>query len=61
MKNLLICFGIIAAILIAVRWSNNNDKKIQMASDQYEKCVRTQYGMSPDAWHQETGVYPECK
>ena len=53
---LILAFGI--GILF---WSANHDQKIQEASEKYEACVKSQYGVSPANWYAENGEYPECK
>lgn len=51
--------GIIAATMW-VRLVNSHDAAIQKSSDQYEKCVIAEYGISPAGYYSEHGEYPYC-
>lgn len=61
MKKFLIILGIAIVIIWIVEWSAEHDKKVEVAAQKYEACVKSQYGVSPAFYYQEKGVYPECK
>lgn len=64
MKKLLYIAIILAAIACAValfKAMEARDEALAKAAEQYENCVRDQYGTTPTAWRMEHGVYPTCE
>jgi predicted negative regulator of RcsB-dependent stress response len=63
MKTLkvILIFTIVFILMIAfAKWSDQRDQKIAAASDKYEACIKKEYGMSPAAYYNDQGKYPEC-
>ena len=58
---MLIVLGIIIFQVVFFNWSTYHDKKIEQSAHVYEKCVMSQYGVSPANWYEAHGSYPECK
>lgn len=61
MKPFLICIGIVAVMSGILSWSADHDKKVEIASSRYEKCVKITLHMAPSAYYNEHGEYPTCK
>jgi len=43
-----------------VVWSGKHDEQVAQASDKYETCIMEQMHMTPSAYYNENGEYPEC-
>lgn len=58
----LILLGLVVFVLIATITAVNGEHLAaqQRAFDAYEVCVEERAGMTPTAFYQQHGYYPEC-
>lgn len=60
MKNILVFMGLFAAIIVFNVWGDIRERDIRSAAVAYERCVQSEYHMTPTAWYEQTGQYPLC-
>lgn len=59
--KIILAFTIIYILAVLfLRWSDHQTAQVEAASDKYEACVKKEYGMSPAAYYNDQGQYPEC-
>lgn len=59
----MIAIGVLALIVIGAAffmWTSNLDAERNAAYEDYQQCVKKEYGVSPTRWYAEHGEYPEC-
>jgi len=59
-KFIALLLSIVFVLLLSVWLEKRSDLAI-IQSENYEECVKVEYGMTPSYYYEVNGEYPECK
>ena len=59
--NSIIVTAIIGVMLSITLWSAKHDKQVEVSSEKYEECVRTEMHTTVMAYYDQHGAYPKCE
>lgn len=61
MRNIItLLLGFVLVLLLSA-WLEKRSDLVIIQSENYEKCVKAEYGMTPSYYYEVNGKYPECK
>jgi len=61
MRNIIVLLlGLMFVLLLSVWLEKRSDLAI-ISAENYEQCVKVEYGVTPSYYYNEQGFYPECK
>jgi len=61
MRNIIVLLlGLMFVLLLSVWLEKRSDLAI-ISAENYEQCVKVEYGVTPSYYYSEQGFYPECK
>lgn len=61
MRNIIVLLlGLMFVLLLSVWLEKRSDLAI-ISAENYEECVKVEYGVTPSYYYSEQGFYPECK
>lgn len=61
MRNIIALLLSIVVILLLSFWLDKRSDLAIIQAENYEQCVKVEYGMTPSYYYSEQGFYPECK
>lgn len=62
-ENIKIVFFVAMMVIVVwgiVAWSGKHDEQVAQDADKYETCIMEQTHMTPSAYYNANGEYPEC-
>lgn len=61
MRNIIaLLLGLMFVLLLSAWLEKRSDLAI-ISAENYEECVKVEYGVTPSYYYSEQGFYPECK
>lgn len=61
MRNIIaLLLGLMFVLLLSAWLEKRSDLAI-ISAENYEECVKVEYGVTPSYYYNEQGFYPECK
>lgn len=61
MRNIIALLLSIVFILLLSAWLEKRSDLAIISAENYEECVKVEYGVTPSYYYNEKGFYPECK
>lgn len=53
-------FFFLGVLRFTFSWFEQHDRDVEKASELYTSCIEEEYRMTPAAYNQEHGYFPEC-
>lgn len=61
MRNIIALLLSLMFVLLLSAWLEKRSDLAIISAENYEECVKVEYGVTPSYYYNEQGFYPECK
>lgn len=61
MRNIIALLLSLMFVLLLSAWLEKRSDLAIISAENYEECVKVEYGVTPSYYYSEKGFYPECK